>query len=186
MDEKLIEHYENAILIRQSEERLLELFAQGKLNGTVHTCIGQEFSPVSVANALRKDDFVVSNHRGHGHYISRTGDLNGLFAEVMGKVTGCSGGMGGSQHFCAHNYLSNGIQGGMVPIAAGFVFGKKLKGINDIVSVAFIGDGTLGQGILYETWNIVSKWEIPLITVIENNGIAQTTDINQTLECALK
>ena len=186
MDKKIIEHFENAILIRKSEERLLELFAQGKLNGTVHTCIGEEFSAVAVANALRKDDFVVSNHRGHGHYLARTGDLDGLFAEVMGKVTGCSGGMGGSQHFCAHNYLSNGIQGGMVPIAAGFVFGKKLKGINDMVSVAFIGDGTLGQGIVYETWNIVSKWEIPLITVIENNGIAQTTNINQTLAGSVK
>lgn len=186
MDKSLIEHFKKAILIRQSEVRLLELFSQGKLNGTVHTCIGEEFSAVAVANALRKDDFVVSNHRGHGHYLARTGDLNGLFAEVMGKEIGCSGGMGGSQHFCAHNYLSNGIQGGMVPIAAGFVFGKKLKGSNDMVSVAFIGDGTLGQGILYETWNVASKWGIPLITVIENNGIAQTTDINQTLAGSIK
>jgi 2-oxoisovalerate dehydrogenase E1 component len=186
MNKSLIKQYEKAILIRQTEEKLLELFSQGKLNGTVHTCIGAEFSAVAVTNALLKDDFIVSNHRGHGHYIARTGDLFGLFSEVMGKQDGCSGGMGGSQHLFSHNFLSNGIQGGMLPIAAGFVFGKKLKGINDMVSVAFVGDGTLGQGIVYETWNIVSKWDIPLITVIENNSIAQSTDANQTLSGSIK
>lgn len=179
MSKDLIDKIEKAILIRQSEERLLELFSEGKLNGTVHTCIGEEFSAVAVMNYLHKEDFVVSNHRGHGHYIARTSDLYGLFSELMGKQDGCSGGMGGSQHFYSHNYLSNGIQGGMLPIAAGFVYGKKLKGVKDMVSVAFIGDGTLGQGIVYETWNISSKWDIPLITIIENNGIAQSTDINQ-------
>jgi len=146
---KYIEEIKLALKIRKVEEKLLELYGEGKLNGTVHTCIGQEFTGVAVAKYLEKKDFVVSNHRGHGHYISRTGDLKGLFAEVMGRTTGCSGGIGGSQHFYNDNYYSNGIQGGMTPIASGLALGCKMRG-NDAIVVAFIGDGTLGEGILYE------------------------------------
>ena len=119
---KFKEELKKAILIRTIEEKLLKLFEQGLLNGTVHTCIGQEFSSVAVSKYLKDSDFVVSNHRGHGHYIARTNDIRGLFLEVMGKKEGCSGGIGGSQHFANTNYFSNGIQEGMTPIAAGFSF----------------------------------------------------------------
>lgn len=105
-----------AILIREVEMSFLSLFEQGKLNGTVHTCIGQEFTGVFVSKYLTADDHVVTNHRGHGHYISKTGDIKGLVAELLGKEIGCSGGMGGSQHLYNKNFLSNGIQGGMVTI----------------------------------------------------------------------
>ena len=172
--------FEKAILIRKCEERLLELYNEGKLNGTVHTCIGQEFSGVAVSKFLLPQDFVVSNHRGHGHYISRTGDLSGFFAELMGKVGGCSGGIGGSQHFYNKNYLSNGIQGGMTPVAAGIGLANKIKKKN-AVAVAYIGDGTLGEGVFYETLNLVSLWKIPIIFVLENNGIAQTTNNKQSI-----
>ena len=172
--------FEKAILIRRCEERLLKLYNEGKLNGTVHTCIGQEFSGVAISKFLLPQDFVVSNHRGHGHYISRTEDLSGFFAELMGKTNGCSGGIGGSQHFYNNNYLSNGIQGGMTPIAAGIGLANKIKNKNAI-AVAYIGDGTLGEGIFYETLNLASLWKIPIIFVLENNGIAQTTNNKQSI-----
>ena len=107
------------ILIRNVEEKLLELFKDGYLNGTVHTCIGQELIGVFISKYLNENDHIVSNHRGHGHYLSRFKDIEGLIAEVMGKRSGCSGGYGGSQHMFNSNILSNGLQGGMVPIATG-------------------------------------------------------------------
>jgi len=168
-----------AILIREVEMSFLSLFEQGKLNGTVHTCIGQEFTGVFVSKYLTADDHVVTNHRGHGHYISKTGDIKGLIAELLGKEIGCSGGMGGSQHLYNKNFLSNGIQGGMVPIACGIAKYYKLQKQKNI-SVAFIGDGTLGEGIIYETFNIAAKKEYPLLIVLESNGMAQSTSTEQT------
>ena len=121
-----IKEIKKAIEIRALETEMLNFFSKGLLNGTVHTCVGQEIIGVIVAKYLEKNDFVVSNHRGHGHYIARTNDTKGLLAEVMGKVSGCSGGVGGSQHLVNDNYLSNGIQGGMAPIAAGIGLANKL------------------------------------------------------------
>ncbi|WP_116127827.1 dehydrogenase E1 component subunit alpha/beta [Lewinella sp. IMCC34183] len=178
-DIKYLDHFRSAILVRRTEERLLDLFGEGKLNGTVHTCVGQEFSPVMIVPHLEADDFIVSNHRGHGHFIARTQDVRGLMAEVMGRTTGVSRGMGGSQHLTAHRYLSNGIQGGMVPVAAGVALSDTIKG-NKSLSVAFTGDGTLGEGILYETLNLAGIWNLPLLVVIENNGYAQSTSFRQT------
>jgi len=172
--------WSHAFLIRSFEERLLKLFSEGKLFGTVHTCIGQEFTGVAVASQLIEGDVIVSNHRCHGHYLARTGDANGLMAEVMGRITGICGGRGGSQHICAHGVYSNGIQGGMTPVAAGMALSKKLNETNNIV-VAFIGDGTLGEGTLYETLNIMSKWDLPLMIVLENNLYAQSTSQTLTL-----
>ena len=164
----------NALRIRKVEEKFLELFSQGKLNGTVHTCVGQEFSALAFAGQLTKKDFVFSNHRCHGHYIAFTGDIRGLIAELLGKSSGTCGGIGSSQHLCHNNFFSNGIQGGIVPVAAGYALGNKLRGSGGI-GVVFIGDGTLGEGTLYETMNIVSKWNIPLLIVCENNFYAQST-----------
>lgn len=163
-----------ALRIRKVEEKFLELFSQGKLNGTVHTCVGQEFSAVAFAGQLKKMDFIFSNHRCHGHYMAFTGDVRGLLAELLGKASGTCGGIGSSQHLCHNNFFSNGIQGGIVPVAAGYALGNKLKK-NGAVGVVFIGDGTLGEGALYETMNIISKWEIPLLIVCENNFYAQST-----------
>jgi 2-oxoisovalerate dehydrogenase E1 component len=176
---KFKEEIKKAIVIREVENSFLTLFGQGKLNGTVHTCIGQEFTGVFVSKYLTEDDHMVSNHRGHGHYISKTGDIKGLVAELLGKEIGCSGGMGGSQHLYNKNFLSNGIQGGMVPIACGIAKYYKLQNQKNI-SVAFIGDGTLGEGIIYETFNIAAKKEYPLLIVLESNGMAQSTSTEQT------
>lgn len=163
-----------ALTIRMVEEKFLELFSLGKLNGTVHTCVGQEFSAMAFAGQLEKGDFIFSNHRCHGHYIAFTDDVRGLLAELLGKASGTSGGIGSSQHLCRNNFYSNGIQGGIVPVAAGYALGNKLNK-NGAIGVVFIGDGTLGEGVLYETMNIISKWNIPLLIVCENNFYAQST-----------
>ncbi|MEM6342602.1 MAG: thiamine pyrophosphate-dependent enzyme [Bacteroidota bacterium] len=168
-----------ALLIRKVEQTFLDLFSQGKLNGTVHTCVGQEFSALAFAGQLKRSDFVFSNHRCHGHYIAFTRDFKGLMAELMGKAKGTCGGVGSSQHLCRNNFYSNGIQGGIVPVAAGYALANKLQG-NDNIGLVYIGDGTLGEGVLYETMNIASKWSIPLLIVCENNFYAQSTpqDVN--------
>jgi 2-oxoisovalerate dehydrogenase E1 component len=169
-----------AVLIRGVERRLLDLFAAGKLFGTVHTCIGQEWTGIAVAEALADGDLIFTGHRGHGHFLARTGDVDGLVAEVMGRRAGACGGRGGSQHLCAGGVFSNGIQGGIVPVAAGLALAQKLRGTGAI-AVAFIGDGTLGEGAVYEALNVASKWELPLLVVLENNRYAQSTAQAQTL-----
>ena len=169
-----------ALLIRAVEQKFLDLFSQGKLNGTVHTSVGQEFSAVAFAGALSSSDFIFSNHRCHGHYLAFTGDYQGLIAELMGKQEGICSGIGSSQHLCNGNFFSNGIQGGIVPVSAGFALGNKLKK-NHNIGIVFIGDGTLGEGVVYETMNIISKWEIPLLIVCEDNSYAQTTSTSISL-----
>lgn len=174
-----------ALTIRRTEERLLKLFADGKVSGTVHTCIGQEWVGVAVADALKKGDFVFSNHRCHGHYLAWTGDIEGLIAEIMGRSSGVCGGKGGSQHLCKDGFFSNGIQGGIVPVAAGLAMARRLDGGSNI-AVVFIGDGTLGQGVVYETMNIAAKWSLPLLFVLEDNGVSQSTCQDETLSGSIK
>lgn len=163
-----------AILIRSVEQRLLELFSQGKLFGTVHTCIGEELTGATLAHFLTPEDYVFSNHRCHGHFISMTDQVEALIAEIMGRETGVCGGWGGSQHLCYKRFFSNGIQGGFVPITAGLALSEKLKGSKNI-AVCFIGEGTLGEGAVYESANLMSKWSLPVLVIIENNRISQST-----------
>jgi 2-oxoisovalerate dehydrogenase E1 component len=169
-----------ALLTRISEERLLQLFSEGKLSGTLHTCIGQELVGAVITELLSPGDVVFSNHRGHGHFLSLTDNLEGLIAELMGRQNGVCGGFGGSQHLCFERFFSNGIQGGIVPVAAGVAFAKKLDETEGIV-IVFIGDGTLGEGSIYEAFNLAAKWQLPLLVVLEDNGIAQSTPQRQTL-----
>ncbi len=169
-----------AYAIRRFEERLLELFRAGKLSGTTHTCIGQEFSALALAAPLQPGDAVFSSHRCHGHYIARTGDMEGLMAEVMGKRSGTCAGLGGSQHLCRDGFFSSGVQGGIAPVAAGVAWAQKLKDAGEIC-VVILGDGTLGEGAVYEAFNIASKWELPLLFALENNLYAQSTPQSQTL-----
>jgi 2-oxoisovalerate dehydrogenase E1 component len=172
---------ELAVLIRTVEERLLRLFAEGKIAGTTHTCIGQELSAVMLAESLDRDrDIIFSNHRCHGHFVAWTGDVEGLIAEVMGRRTGACEGIGGSQHLCSRRFFSNGVQGGIVPVSAGLAYAQKLSGSGGIVTVC-MGDGTLGEGVVYETFNMVSRWGLPLLMVLENNLYAQSTSQHETL-----
>lgn len=168
------------LLIRKFEERVLDLFAEGVLFGTTHCYIGQEANAVGIINHLRSGDIVWSSHRCHGHYLAFTGDVEGLMAELMGKATGVVGGRGGSQHLCRAGFFSNGVQGGIVPAATGMAFAEKYKGTGNIVAV-FLGDGTLGEGVVYESFNIAALWRLPILYVIENNRYAQSTPVERQL-----
>ena len=165
----LVELYKKMVLIRKVEESLLDLFSKGKLFGTTHTYIGQEANAVGIISNMNKDDIIFSNHRCHGHYLTFTDDVKGLIAELMGKNTGVCGGKGGSQHICKGNFYSNGVQGGIVPNAVGMAYAEKKLGRKSITAV-FLGDGTLGQGVVYEAMNIASLWSLPIIFVIENKA----------------
>ena len=163
-------------LIRSFEERVLAEFSSGKLVGTTHTCIGQEANAAGFFSVTDPGDVIFSNHRCHGHFLAYGGDPYLLFAELLGKATGVVGGRGGSQHIQWKNFYTNGVQGGIVPVAAGMALAEKV-GKTGKVAIAFLGDGTLGQGVVYETLNIAALWQLPLLFVIENNHYAQTTPV---------
>ena len=161
--------------IRLFEQSLLDLFATGTLAGTTHTCVGQETVAVGVLSAIERDrDIVFSNHRGHGHFLAYCGEVERLYLEVMGKPGGVCGGRGGSQHLQIRNFYSNGVQGGIVPVATGMALAEKQKKTS-AVTVVFLGDGTFGEGATYEALNIASLWKLPILFVIEDNGYAQST-----------
>jgi len=166
--------YRQMRFIRRFEQRLLELFEEGILNGTTHCCIGQEANAVGVIEQLGPDDHIFSNHRCHGHYLAKTGDALGLLTEIMGKEAGLCRGIGGSQHIAAEGFKSNGVQGGIVPAAAGIAMSKQLNKAPGI-SVVFIGDGTLGEGAVYESLNMASLWKLPLWVIVEDNAWSQST-----------
>ena len=169
------ELYQLLVSIRVFEQSLLDLFATGVLAGTTHTCVGQETVAVGVLSAIDRDrDLVFSNHRGHGHFLAYCGEVERLYLEVMGKAGGVCGGRGGSQHLHFGNFYSNGVQGGTVPVATGMALAEKLKRTGG-VAVAFLGDGTLGEGVVYESFNIAALWQLPIVFVIEHNGYAQST-----------
>jgi TPP-dependent pyruvate/acetoin dehydrogenase alpha subunit len=166
--------YEQLYTIRRFEEMVLENFASGVFSGTTHTSLGQEANAVGVLAHLAENDVVVSNHRCHGHFLAYGGDPQALFAELMGKPSGVCGGVGGSQHLHWRNFYSNGIQGGTVAMATGMALAEKRKK-GDAIVFDFMGDGTLGEGIVYECLNMASLWSLPILYILENNHIAQTT-----------
>ena len=173
--------YKESLEIRFFEKKLIELFSKGKIKGTTHTCIGQENNAVGVIDALNKNDVVLSNHRCHGHFLKHTKDFYGLLYEILGDKRGVCGGIGGSQHlFYKKIFYSNGILGGNAPMAAGLALANKKNKKKQIVCL-FIGDGSFGEGIIFETLNLISILKLPVLVVVEDNGIAQTTKTNLTL-----
>lgn len=169
------ELYGYAHLIRLTESLILDLFSRGLLSGTTHTCIGQELCQMSVVRALSDpQDVVLSNHRNHGHFLTYSGNFLGLVAEIMGREAGVCGGFGGSQHIAFRHFHSNGVQAGMTGIGAGLALDRRLSGSTAVVAI-MIGDGTLGEGMLYESMNLAAVWQARVLFVVENNGIAQTT-----------
>lgn len=166
--------YERMLLIRRFEERVLSLFSEGSLYGTTHACIGQEAVSVGLFSHLGPQDVVFSNHRCHGHYLLHQDDPEGLLAELMGRSTGPCAGRGGSQHLHRGNFYSNGVQGGIVPNALGLAMAGSLLGKPGL-TVVFLGDGTLGEGQVYESFNLAALWKLPVLFVVENNFWAQST-----------
>lgn len=171
---KTIDLHRNMIRIRLFEESLMKMFDKGLLRGTVHTSIGQEAVAVGVLSNIKPGDSIFSSHRCHGHFIASGGDIKSLFYEIMGSSKGLCRGVGGSQHIYNDGFFSNGVQGSYMPISVGLALGKKINNNNNI-AISFIGDGTLGEGVVYEALNMAALFEVPLLIVIENNGWAQTT-----------
>ncbi|NIA15584.1 MAG: hypothetical protein GWP08_16095, partial [Nitrospiraceae bacterium] len=169
--------FERMALIRVLEETLLRLFAEGKLSGTTHTSIGQEAIAVSVGAHLAEDDVVFASHRCHGHYIAYGGPPELLLAEVMGRDTGVCGGRGGSQHLHYRRFFSSGVQGGIVGNAVGAALALKEAG-EDAIAVVFLGDGTLGEGLVYESLNFAALRHLPILFVLEDNRYAQSTPVD--------
>lgn len=177
--------YHQMLRIRRFEERVLDWFPRGVFFGTTHTYIGQEADAVGVMGALAADDIVVSNHRCHGHFLAYGGSMEALAGELMGRTSGVAGGRGGSQHVQWRSFYANGILGGTLPLAAGMALAEKAKQSENIV-VAFTGDGAMGEGVIYETLNMVALWGLPLLIVLENNLYAQSTPIHLNLAGSLE
>lgn len=169
--EQLLWMYSNMLTVRRFEERVGELFAAGKIPGFVHLYIGEEAVASGVCANLREDDFITSTHRGHGHLISKGGDLKLMMAELLGKKTGYCKGKGGSMHIADVDLGmlgANGIVGGGPPIATGAALSAQYRGTNQVVA-CFFGDGAANQGTFHEGLNMSSIWKLPVIFVCENN-----------------
>ncbi len=172
--DKLLWIYTKMNEIRKFEEKAFKLFEANKLRGSVHLYIGEEAIAATVISLLRDNDYITSTHRGHGHGIAKSGDLNRAMAELMGKETGFCKGRGGSMHIAdlkKGNLGANAIVGGGIPIAVGGALAAKLKG-TDQVAVSFFGDGASNQGTFHESINLASVWKLPAIFVCENNSFA--------------
>jgi len=180
-----INEFKNAYLIRKVEQKFLELFSKSLLSGTVHTCIGQEMIGVAVSKYLNKEDWVTSNHRCHGHFISKTGKWRELIDELLGLNSGVSRGIGSSQHLFSDGFISNGTQGSLLPVGSGLAKSAKVQSNNRVV-VSYIGEGTLGEGVLYESLNLSSKLELPHIFICENNFYSQSTPQGNTLSGSIE
>lgn len=174
------EIYRKMLRIRRFEETVLDSYSSGVFFGTTHTYIGQEANAVGVLACLEEGDVVVSNHRCHGHYLAYGGSMHALAAELMGRATGVVGGRGGSQHVMWKDFYANGILGGTIPLAVGMAYAEKARRTERIV-FSFLGDGTLGEGVVYESLNMASLWGLPVLFVLENNRYAQTTPVSINL-----
>ncbi len=177
--EKLRWMYSQMVLIRTFEERVQQDYMSGKLVGAIHVYVGEEAVAVGVCGQLRKDDYVTSTHRGHGHCIAKGLDLRRMMAELYGKVDGQCRGKGGSMHLCdlERGMLgANGIVSAGLPLACGAALSANLRH-TDQVAVAFLGDGASNAGAFHESLNLAAVLKLPVVFVLENNGYADATHI---------
>jgi pyruvate dehydrogenase E1 component alpha subunit len=178
-----LELYEKMVTIRMFEEKAIELFEQNLIRGNIHSCNGQEAVSVGVCSVLRRDDYMVNTHRGHGNCIAKGADVRLMMAELMGKSTGYCKGKGGSMHiadFEGGNLGANGIVGGGIPIAVGAGISIQNRG-TDQVAACFFGDGASNQGTFHESLNLAALWKLPVIFVCENNQYALSTPIREAV-----
>jgi TPP-dependent pyruvate/acetoin dehydrogenase alpha subunit len=180
--EKLMDMYRRMMSIRLFEEQVNELYTRALMPGLAHLYIGEEAVAVGVCEALQKDDYITSTHRGHGHCLAKGASPDRMFAELLGKKAGYCKGKGGSMHIAdpaTGNLGANAIVAGSVGIATGAAFSSKyLK--NGRVAICFFGEGALGQGVLYEEMNLAQLWKLPVIYVCENNHYTEYTHFSET------
>jgi TPP-dependent pyruvate/acetoin dehydrogenase alpha subunit len=163
--------YYDMVRLHKLQWRINALYLENEMKTPVHLCIGQEAVPVGVCAHLGPQDYLSSNHRGHGHYLAKGGNLKALVAELYGKKTGCSKGRGGSMHLvdvAIGHYGSSSIVGGGIPIGTGLGLAIKMQG-DDRVSAVFFGDGAADEGVLYESINFAVLKKLPVLFVLENN-----------------
>jgi acetoin:2,6-dichlorophenolindophenol oxidoreductase subunit alpha len=174
--------YRNMVAIRLFEQQVNELYTRALMPGLAHLYIGEEAVAVGVCEALRRDDYVTSTHRGHGHCLAKGASPDRMFAELLGKKAGYCKGKGGSMHIAdpaTGNLGANAIVCGSAGIATGAAFAAKRLG-NGRVAVCFIGEGALGQGVLYEVMNLTQLFKLPVIYVCENNLYTEYTHYTET------
>lgn len=167
--------------IRAFEERAEQLYALGKVHGTMHLSIGEEASAVGSIAALRPDDLILSTHRGHGHCIAKGADLNRMMAEFLGKETGYCRGRGGSMHIAdvaGGNLGANGVVGGGLPISVGVGLALRMQKRDQIV-LCFFGDGAANNGAFHESLNMAAIWKLPVVFVCENNQYAMSLSVRR-------
>jgi pyruvate dehydrogenase E1 component alpha subunit len=178
--DQLLDAYRTMRTIREFEERVHTEFATGEIPGFVHLYAGEEAIATGVCTHLRRDDYVASTHRGHGHSIAKGCDVRAMMAEIYGKREGICHGKGGSMHIAdlSKGMLgANGIVGGGPPLVCGVGLTAKVKGTNQ-VAVSFTGDGGSNQGTFLESLNLAAAWHLPVVFVVENNGYAESTSPN--------
>jgi len=170
-------------LIRLFEEAAMQLYREGRYRGSTHPYIGQEATAIGVNAALQSDDQVLATYRGHGACIAKGGDPNTMLAELLGKSTGINKGKGGSMHFADQSLGfvgCNAIVSGHIAMAGGIALSNQLEQ-NNKVTVCFFGDGASCQGPFYETLNMATLWNLPLVLVVENNGLAISTPVSESI-----
>ena len=175
--EFLLELYRRMVRIRKFEDAIVQVYLRGLMPGLAHCYSGEEAVAVGACAALRKDDYIVSTHRGHGHLIAKGGKVDRMMAEVLGKEPGYNRGRGGTMHIADLSLGmlgANGIVGGGLGIAAGAGWSIKQRG-TDQVCVCFYGDGAANQGVVQESMNMASIWKLPVIYLCENNMYGQYT-----------
>ena len=181
--EHLATLYRQMLLIRRLEEEAARAYAMGKIGGFLHLYIGQEAVGVGACAALQKDDYVVTTYRDHGIAIAKGMSPNAMMAELFGKVTGCSRGLGGSMHMfdAEHNMLGgHGIIGAHIPLGAGAAFASKYR--NDgRVTLCFFGDGAVSIQGFHEGVSLAALWKLPIVFICENNEYSMGTPLSRTL-----
>lgn len=180
-DKQRLELYSQALRIRKIEEAIADLYPEQEMRCPVHLSIGQEVAAVAVCSNLKRSDYVFSNHRCHGHYLAKGGDLKGMIAEIYGKAAGCCGGFGGSMHLIDEAAGFMGavpIVAGTIPLAVGAAFKFKMKN-EKRVSVAFFGDAAIEEGVFHEAANFASLHKLPVLFVCENNLYAVYTPLRE-------
>jgi len=179
--EKLLSLYKNMLRIREAEERMSDLVISGEIKCPCHLYSGEEAIAVGMCSQLSSEDYIFSNHRSHGHYLAKGGSMKELFAEVLGKETGCSGGRGGSMHVIDPNIGMLGsapIVAGTISLALGAALASKIRG-DGRVAVSFFGDGASGEGVLCESLNFAALNKLPVLFVCENNLYATHMPISE-------
>ena len=180
--EQWLHMYEQMSKIRAFEDNANELYLSAKMPGLTHLYVGEEAVAVGICEALHKEDYITSTHRGHGHCVAKGGNLDLMFAELLGKEAGYCRGKGGSMHIAdqdSGNLGANAIVGGSAGIATGAAMAAKMSKSSQ-VAVCFFGEGALGQGLLSEVMNMAQLWKFPVIYVCENNLYNEYTHMSET------